>query len=57
MIEHLIAVLWEDHWKPKLKAVAEFAWYTFVGIAIIGVILFSAIFLEIAVSNLIEIYL
>lgn len=46
-----------ESWKFKLEAMADFARYAFLGIVIIGIIVFCAVLLAVTVSNFAQIYL
>jgi len=50
MIEHLIYVLWEDHWKPKIKWALEWAGYITLGAFITSVIFCGLIWLTIEID-------
>jgi len=53
-MEHLLYVMWHDHWKPWLKDKLEWAGYIGLGILITGVIFFGLILLEIEVSRILD---
>lgn len=53
MIQHLVAVLWEDHWKPWLKDFFEIAGYVLGAATITVGIVMAWIYMEILAERLI----
>lgn len=54
MIEHLLYVLWHDHWKPWLKNKLEWAGYIALAAAITSVIFCGLIWLTLEIDRVVQ---
>lgn len=55
MIEHLIYVLWEDYWRPKIKSILEWIGYIGAAALLLCVGILTLIFIEQSIEMLLQV--
>ncbi len=51
-MEHLLAVLWEDYWRPWLKEKLEWLGYILLGTVLTAAVFLAIIWMEVETENM-----